>query len=60
MKNENAEQREKEQWIEEFTALKDEGQMTPKQISILEAAIEIFPIKDFRRHPPVKSPKRPA
>ncbi|AIQ49030.1 TetR family transcriptional regulator [Paenibacillus sp. FSL R7-0273] len=47
MKNENAEQREKEQWIEEFTALKDEGQMTPKQISILEAAIEIFSDKGF-------------
>ncbi|AIQ54466.1 TetR family transcriptional regulator [Paenibacillus sp. FSL R7-0331] len=47
MKKENAEQREKEQWIEEFLALKDEGQMTPKQISILEAAIEIFSDKGF-------------
>ncbi|WP_042199019.1 TetR/AcrR family transcriptional regulator [Paenibacillus camerounensis] len=47
MKKENAEQREKEQWIEEFMALKDEGQMTPKQISILEAAVEIFSDKGF-------------
>lgn len=47
MNNESAEQQEKEQWIEELLAVKEDGQMTPKQISILEAAIEIFSDKGF-------------
>lgn len=47
MNNESAEQHEKEQWIEELLAVKEDGQMTPKQISILEAAIEIFSDKGF-------------
>jgi AcrR family transcriptional regulator len=47
MTKESAEQHDKEQWIEELLAVKEDGQMTPKQISILEAAIEIFSDKGF-------------
>ncbi|MBY0013591.1 TetR/AcrR family transcriptional regulator [Paenibacillus typhae] len=47
MTKESAGQHEKEQWIEELLAVKEDGQMTPKQISILEAAIEIFSDKGF-------------
>ncbi len=47
MTKESAGQHDKEQWIEELLAVKEDGQMTPKQISILEAAIEIFSDKGF-------------
>lgn len=47
MTKESAKQHDKEQWIEELLAVKEDGQMTPKQISILEAAIEIFSDKGF-------------
>lgn len=47
MTKESAGQHDREQWIEELLAVKEDGQMTPKQISILEAAIEIFSDKGF-------------
>ncbi|MDF9844081.1 MULTISPECIES: TetR/AcrR family transcriptional regulator [unclassified Paenibacillus] len=47
MTKESSGQHDKEQWIEELLAVKEDGQMTPKQISILEAAIEIFSDKGF-------------
>lgn len=47
MTKESAGQHDREQWIEELLSVKEDGQMTPKQISILEAAIEIFSDKGF-------------
>ncbi|WP_082452037.1 TetR/AcrR family transcriptional regulator [Paenibacillus ihuae] len=47
MKKDSAEQHEIEQWMEELLALGGDKQMTPKQISILEAAVEIFSDKGF-------------
>jgi AcrR family transcriptional regulator len=47
MKKEHAEQHEREQWIEELLATDGDSPMTPKQISILDAAIEIFSDKGF-------------
>lgn len=42
-----AEQQHEEQWIEELLAISQEEKMTPKQIAILEAAIEIFSDKGY-------------
>lgn len=47
MNKNSAEQHEREQWMDELLAMGGDGQMTPKQISILEAAIEIFSDKGF-------------
>lgn len=47
MNKDSAEQHEREQWMDELLAMGGDGQMTPKQISILEAAIEIFSDKGF-------------
>ncbi len=47
MKKDSAEQHEIEQWMEELLAIGGDKQMTPKQISILEAAVEIFSDKGF-------------
>ncbi|WP_310829952.1 TetR/AcrR family transcriptional regulator [Paenibacillus pedocola] len=47
MKKDSAEQHEIEQWMEELLAIDGDKQMTPKQISILEAAVEIFSDKGF-------------
>ncbi|KAI7253695.1 hypothetical protein KC345_g11345 [Hortaea werneckii] len=42
-----AEQQGQEQWIKELLALSEKEKMTPKQISILQAAIDIFSDKGF-------------
>lgn len=42
-----AEQQGQEQWIKELLALSEKEKMTPKQISILHAAIDIFSDKGF-------------
>lgn len=49
METDNAagQQHEGEQWIEELLAISQEEKMTPKQIAILEAAIEIFSDKGY-------------
>ncbi|QSF44145.1 TetR/AcrR family transcriptional regulator [Paenibacillus tianjinensis] len=47
MKKDSAEQHEIEQWMEELLEIGGDKQMTPKQISILEAAVEVFSDKGF-------------
>lgn len=49
METDNAaeQQHEGEQWIEELLAISQEEKMTPKQLAILEAAIEIFSDKGY-------------
>lgn len=42
-----AERNAEEQWIEELLAISEEEKMTPKQISILQAAIEVFSEKGY-------------
>ena len=42
-----AEQQGQEQWVTELLALSEREQMTPKQLSILQAAIDIFSEKGF-------------
>jgi AcrR family transcriptional regulator len=46
-KHDSAEQHIDEQWIEELLAISEEEKMTPKQISILQAAIEVFSEKGY-------------
>lgn len=46
-KDNAAEQQEQEQWIQEMLALSEKEQMTPKQMSILQAAIDTFSEKGF-------------
>jgi AcrR family transcriptional regulator len=46
-KDHAAEQQGQEQWIQELLALSEKEQMTPKQMSILQAAIDIFSEKGF-------------
>lgn len=41
-KDKAAEQQGQEQWIQELLALSEKEQMTPKQRSILQAAIDTF------------------
>lgn len=46
-KDNAAEQQGQEQWIQEMLALSEKEQMTPKQMSILQAAIDTFSEKGF-------------
>lgn len=46
-KDELSEQQGQEQWIEALLAIGEKEKMTPKQISILEAAIEVFSEKGY-------------
>jgi AcrR family transcriptional regulator len=46
-KQDSAEQHIDEQWIEELLAIGEEEKMTPKQVSILQAAIEVFSEKGY-------------
>lgn len=41
------EQPEQDQWVQELLALSEQEKVTPKQLSILEAAIEVFAEKGF-------------
>ncbi len=45
--HDSAEQNIEEQWIEELLNLSEEDKLTPKQISILHAAIEVFSEKAY-------------
>ncbi|WHY18463.1 helix-turn-helix domain-containing protein [Paenibacillus sp. G2S3] len=45
--HDSAEQNIEEQWIEELLAISEEDKLTPKQISILHAAIEVFSEKGY-------------
>jgi AcrR family transcriptional regulator len=45
--HDSAEQNIEEQWIEELLAISEDEKLTPKQISILQAAIEIFSEKGY-------------
>lgn len=56
----STEQNIEEQWIEELLTLGKDEKLTPKQISILQAAIEVFSEKDTLRHPRVKFLRRRA
>lgn len=38
---------EQEQWIQELLAISEQEKVTPKQLSILEAAIDVFAEKGF-------------
>lgn len=46
-KDSAAEQQGQEQWIQELLALSEQEKMTPKQLAILQAAIDIFSDKGF-------------
>jgi AcrR family transcriptional regulator len=45
--HDSVEQNIEEQWIEELLAISEDEKLTPKQISILQAAIEIFSEKGY-------------
>lgn len=45
--HDSAERNIEEQWIEELLAISEEDKLTPKQISILHAAIEVFSEKGY-------------
>ncbi|MGN7763314.1 TetR/AcrR family transcriptional regulator [Paenibacillus sp. 22594] len=46
-KKKAAEQQDQEEWIEELLAISEEQKMTPKQLAILQAGIEIFSEKGY-------------
>lgn len=56
----STEQNIEEQWIEELLAISEEDKLTPKQISILHAAIEVFSEKVTLLLRPVKLLKKQA